>query len=241
MAGIAYDYKGETASLKPGPLMQQGFDMVTRDKSLQGGGSTACIAVATKGGRLHVANLGDSGYIQLRLNAVHHWSDPQTHAFNTPYQLAIIPPRVLAQSVYGGSPLQDYPQDASIESHHLEHGDVLVFATDGVWDNMSSQEILKIVSQKMMILGAWEDTEKGTVVSSEIRRLTRAMDMGSEHSEPLQLTLATAITSRAKALSQNTKIDGPFAREVQKHYPEENFHGGKVDDICTVVVVVLQD
>lgn len=88
-------------------------------------------------------SLGDSGFIQFRLNAVHHYSNPQTHAFNTPYQLSIIPPKILARArIFGGEPLSDYPGDASVTSHQLRHGDVLVFATDGVWDNLSPTEVL---------------------------------------------------------------------------------------------------
>ncbi len=63
-----------------------------RDKSIKAGGSTAVVGLLTPDGVLDVANLGDSGFIHLRLNAVHSASEPQTHAFNTPFQLSIIPP-----------------------------------------------------------------------------------------------------------------------------------------------------
>ena len=187
-------------------------------------------------------SLGDSGFVQLRLNAVHHYSNPQTHAFNTPYQLSIIPPRVLARSrALGGRPLRDYPNDASVTSHQLRHGDVLVFATDGVWDNLSSLDLLKIVSRHMTSFQAWEAGEKGLAVSKNIHALTKKGGIPKEYEDSLQADLAVAITGEAKLASLNAKADGPFAKEVQKYYPHEDFHGGKVDDICVVVAIVVND
>ena len=53
--------------------------------------------------------------------------------------------------------------------------------------------------------------------------------------------MAAAVAGEAKAASENSKRDGPFAREVQKYYPEEMWRGGKVDDICVVVAVVVEE
>jgi protein phosphatase PTC7 len=36
-------------------------------------------------------------------------------------------------------------------------------------------------------------------------------------------------------------VDGPFAKEVQKYYPNEDWRGGKVDDICVVVAIVVEE
>lgn len=188
-------------------------------------------------------SLGDSGFVQLRLNAVHYYSNPQTHAFNTPYQLSIIPPKVLARSrALGGEPLSDYPSDASVTSHQLRHGDVLIFATDGVWDNLSAQDILKLISRQMMDVRAWVLGEKGLHVGEMLSNLTQRND-GKENLgyDTLQTALALSVTAEAKSASLNTKVDGPFAREVQKYFPYDNYHGGKVDDICVVVVVVVEE
>ena len=189
-----------------------------------------------------VCSLGDSGFIQLRLNAVHHYSNPQTHAFNTPYQLSIIPPKVLARAkIFGGSPLSDYPRDASVTSHQLRHGDVLVFATDGVWDNLSSTDVLQIVSRHMTSFQAWSVGEKGIEVADAIRGLTLKGGIPKKHEDSLQTLLAVTITGEAKMASMNTKRDGPFAKEVQKFYSHEDYHGGKVDDICVVVAIIIKD
>lgn len=185
-------------------------------------------------------SLGDSGFVQLRLNAVHYYSNPQTHAFNTPYQLSIIPPRILARSrIFGGMPLRDFPRDASVTSHEVRHGDVLIFATDGVWDNLSSSQLLKIVSEDMSKLNAWQTGGKGTIVGDDLEALTKEGVIPSKEDISLQTRLAKVIARKAKAASQDRRRDGPFAKEVQKFYPHEDFHGGKVDDICVVVAVVV--
>lgn len=57
----------------------------------------------------------------------------------------------------------------------------------------------------------------------------------------LQSSLAVDITGEAKAASLSLRRDGPFAREVQRRYPDEKWSGGKSDDICVVVVVVAEE
>jgi len=180
----------------------------------------------------------------LRLNAIHNYSEPQTHAFNTPYQLSKLPEKVLKQAAaFGGQQLHDMPKDANVSQHLLRHGDVLVLASDGCWDNLSRHDILKIVSRLMIGARAWEHTEDGIKVSDRLRSLTEGDDgkSGAEEIPSLQNFLAVGITGEAKKASINKRLDGPFAREVQKYYPHEHWKGGKVDDICVVVVVVVED
>lgn len=178
--------------------------------------------------------------MQFRLNAVHNSSNPQTHAFNTPFQLSIIPPKVLARSrIFGSMPLHDFPRDASITHHQVRHGDVLVFATDGVWDNLNSSELLQIVSRHMTGFQAWRAGDEGTEIGEQLDALTQEGGIPKEKENTLQTMLAVAITGEAKAASLDTRRDGPFAKEVHKFYPHEDYHGGKVDDITVVVAVVV--
>ncbi len=204
-------------------------------------------------GVLEVANLGDSGFIHLRLNAVHACSEPQVHAFNTPFQLSIVPPSLqLRQAAFGGTQLSDHPRDAEVSRVTLLHGDVLVFASDGLWDNVFNQDILRIVSRTMTSSGAWRNTDAGIRVAPDLTALT--IPTTPVTASPLPLPLpplpshhgtssayralwATEITGAAKAASVNTKRDGP-SPEVKKYYPYEAWHGGKVDDICVVVAIV---
>ncbi|ERF70241.1 hypothetical protein EPUS_00429 [Endocarpon pusillum Z07020] len=230
--------------LTPRMLMEIGYQNIIDDPSVPAGGSTACIGIARPDGGLQVANLGDSGFLQLRLGAVHHYSNPQTHAFNTPYQLSIIPPKIIAQSaLFGGTPLSDLPEKAEISSSQLRHGDVLILATDGVWDNLNPQDVLNIVSLQMRSHGAWVETDNhGLGVSDQIAQLTRPGGSGEKkkRSQTIQSALAAAVAGEAKIASMNERRDGPFAKEVQKYYPEEGYHGGKVDDICVIALLAVK-
>ncbi|KAI1504341.1 protein serine/threonine phosphatase 2C [Biscogniauxia marginata] len=243
MASAAYEYRPDESAdpMVALALMQRGYQDVCKDPDIHAGGSTACVAIAGEDGVLEVANLGDSGFVQLRLNAVHSSSEPQTHAFNTPYQLSVIPTSMLARAaVFGGAQLCDYPKDADVTHHTLQHGDILIFATDGLWDNLFNQDILRLASRIMTRNGAWKNTDGGIRVADSLRPFTG----GEDSPQPpltLQAALATEITAAAKLSSTNQRVDGPFAKEVQKYYPQENWHGGKVDDICVVAVVVSQE
>jgi protein phosphatase PTC7 len=57
----------------------------------------------------------------------------------------------------------------------------------------------------------------------------------------LQGAIAAAVAGEAKTQSLNARRDGPFAKEVQRFYPEDNFHGGKVDDICVIALIPVED
>ena len=246
MAYAAYTYrpsKTETP-FSARSLMQRGYEDISKDETVPYGGSTACVAIAKADGSLDVANLGDSGFMHLRLNAIHDYSEPQTHAFNAPYQLSVLPQKVLAQmGTFGGVQFRDFPKDANVTHHSLRHGDVLVFATDGVWDNLSSQDILRVVSRLMVGARAWEHTPDGIQVGRELHHFIEIDDgsSGGEEIPSLQSFLAVGITREAKAASINTKKDGPFAKEVQKRYPFEYWRGGKVDDICVLVAIVVEE
>ncbi|KAF5693431.1 2C phosphatase [Fusarium denticulatum] len=222
-------------------LMQKGYEAICNDKSLRAGGSTACVAIAGADGNLDVANLGDSGFLQLRLNGVHTYSEPQTHAFNTPFQLSLVPPSVAARmAAFGGAQLSDLPRDADVTQHALRHGDILILATDGVLDNLFNQDILRIASRVLVSTGAWVMADAGGVrVADSLEPLVEFPEASEgKRTATLQSALATEIVTAAKRASVNTKLDGPFAKEVHKYYPQENWHGGKVDDICVVVAVV---
>ena len=241
MAQVALTWTGDKGKLNPLQLLDRGYDAITHDPDVPAGGSTACVAVVDQDGRMRIANLGDSGFLQLRLGTVHHYSNPQTHAFNTPYQMSLTPPDILRQArIFGSMPLDDKPDRADLADHMLRHGDVLVLATDGVWDNLDSQDVLKIVSRIMRESGAWHLVPtKGYTISDKIGDLThsgRAREV-LQMQGSLQSVLAAEIVGEAKSAGLNKKRDGPFAKAVMKEYPYDPYQGGKPDDIAVLVVV----
>ncbi|EQB77371.1 T-cell activation protein phosphatase 2C-like protein [Camelus ferus] len=100
--------------------------------------STACIVVLDRTShRLHTANLGDSGFLVVRGGEVVHRSDEQQHYFNTPFQLSIAPPEA------EGVVLSDSPDAADSTSFDVQLGDIILTATDGLFDNMPDYMILQ--------------------------------------------------------------------------------------------------
>lgn len=137
--------------------------------------------------------------------------------------------------MYGGAmPLRDMPRDANVTRHELRHGDVLVFATDGVWDNLNSQEILDTVSDHMLNSKVWSlSDEAGGGVKMQMQQ-----DPDGEDGTALQTTLASAIVQKAKQASLDRRRDSPFAKAARRDSPESRYVGGKPDDICVVVAIV---
>lgn len=265
MAQSALSWTEPPSSLRPKNLLQSGYDCIVADPAVKAGGSTASVGIALPDGRVELANLGDSGSVLLRRAAVHTYSTPQTHGFNTPYQLSIIPPRMRAQAnIFGGGYLEDFPRDAAVTNLHMQHGDVLMLATDGVFDNLNNQDILKIVSSRMVATGAWTaEPEVGVGISESIGQLTMAGGLAHvlsaaassgkvssketeelktlESTVTLQSLLAASISGEAKMASVDFRRDGPFAKEAQRYYPGDHYHGGKVDDITTLILVAVDE
>lgn len=120
------------------------------------GSSTACIIVFNRESNcLHSANLGDSGFVVIRHNKIVHRSQEQTHYFNSPFQMAILPSFNSSirldqheQDDFDVSSLfNDSPDLASLSSFNLCEGDFIVVATDGLWDNLSENTLLLEISK----------------------------------------------------------------------------------------------
>ncbi|CAI7676233.1 unnamed protein product [Penicillium discolor] len=246
MAQTAQTWHEPAERLRSKYLIQAGYDQVVADPNIHAGGSTASVGVALPDGRVELANLGDSGSVLLRRAA-----------------LSVIPPRMRAQaSVFGGAFLEDFPRDASVTNVQMQHGDVLIIATDGVFDNLNNQDILKLITSRMVMTGAWTATESGVGVSENLRALAAPggladalptpsgsplskdpanTESGPEDGVTLQSVLAATIAGEAKIASVDYRRDGPFAKEAQRYHPGDYYRGGKVDDICVVVVIAVED
>ncbi|BDA46553.1 Protein phosphatase PTC7 homolog fig at C-terminar half [Coccomyxa sp. Obi] len=103
------------------------------------GSSTACVVlIDTAQGQLKSANVGDSGFLIVKRGgsgeqlSVKYHSPQQEHSFGCPYQLGH----------YEGA---DSPEDAMLMTVPVEAGDFVVLGSDGLWDNLSDEQILEEV------------------------------------------------------------------------------------------------
>ena len=83
---------------------------------------------STLEGVLYASNLGDSGFLVVRKGELEFMSPQQQHEFNFPYQLG------------SADSMADMPSAAQRFSINLEVGDIVVAATDGVFDNIYPDE-----------------------------------------------------------------------------------------------------
>ena len=246
MAGTAHLHTmEERGPVKPKLLLQTAYDAVVGNPRIIAGGSTASLAVMDGSGSMEAANLGDSAFLILSPGRVAYRSAIQTHAFNTPYQLSKVPAKLMAQHrIFGGGQhFSEVPDQADVTRHKVRHGDIVVFATDGVWDNLSAQDTLGIVTRVMEEGGYWgnpaqSDSVETVLNSSLISSLPKRIKEKDAETY-LPGLLATAIMKEAKVAGLDRRRDGPFAKEVNMHFPQEGWSGGKPDDIAVVVCVAV--
>ncbi|CDO97469.1 unnamed protein product [Coffea canephora] len=100
----------------------------------QSPGSSTVLVAHFDGQALHVVNIGDSGFLILRNGVVFERSHRMTYKFNFPYQ------------IQRGHDPSELLEEYEIE---LEEGDVIIIATDGLFDNLYEQEIVSIVSASL--------------------------------------------------------------------------------------------
>lgn len=130
--------EGHFVPQSPANIIAAGYSEMMEQKVLTLGSSTACVvSLHREEQTIYSANLGDSGFLVIRNGEIVHRSTEQQHYFNTPYQLAVAPPS------RDGQWLSDSPEMAETSSFKVEDGDILMLATDGLFDNLSEDMIVR--------------------------------------------------------------------------------------------------
>ncbi|CAB3402426.1 unnamed protein product [Caenorhabditis bovis] len=125
---------GEFDPKRPDTLLEYAF-RATAEAPRPVGSSTACVLVVHQE-KLYSANLGDSGFMVVRNGKVILKSREQVHYFNAPFQLTLPP------EGYQGF-IGDNPDMADRDELAVKKGDIILLATDGVWDNLSDHHVLE--------------------------------------------------------------------------------------------------
>jgi len=194
----------------PGSLLSTAFQEMLKDDQVRGGASTALIAqLDPTSAVLHWANLGDSSMMHIKAGAekVGMQTKPQTHFFNCPYQLTKFPAGYSAHEF-----VADTPQMADAGSLTLQDGDLVLLFTDGIGDNLWTEEIRTLVRLVTKSKPAWDDHD-------------------------LVHSLAHTMCGAARRASFQPNRSTPFEAEAIKHGITD-LKGGKVDDITLVVSLV---
>nr|XP_037283052.1 protein phosphatase PTC7 homolog isoform X1 [Rhipicephalus microplus] len=135
-------HSGRFKPNSPASIIASSYYELLENKRHIIGSSTACVLVLNCVERiLYSANLGDSGFLVVRRGQVVHRSQEQQHYFNTPFQLCLPPPGV-SQFV-----LSDSPESADTSSFPVQEGDLILMATDGLFDNLPENMIVNELAQ----------------------------------------------------------------------------------------------
>lgn len=202
------------------------------------GSSTICIATLDKKlNQLSYSNIGDgglmvvrridsntAGYMRERTLPKHlqttdlkiaYLSQQQLRSFNLPYQLGF--------SDIANTPNNfESPSDADTASIPVMPGDVIVLATDGLFDNIDLNEIVQEVSQ-------WEQ-EHFTAKGKDLRAIS------ADGNHAVQL-LAEKLVHAARTLSLDQSRDSPFAILAKEN--DIMWGGGMPDDTTVIVARVV--
>ncbi|CAM9252211.1 unnamed protein product [Hapterophycus canaliculatus] len=166
--------------------LQQALEHATANAASAGnqGTCTACVVTFDPVyGMLNGLNVGDSGALLVRRDAqgtpfVALRTATQRHKFNQPYQL--------------GTGSRDRAHDAREFLFYVRAGDVIILATDGLFDNMYEEDILTCIKEAS---------------DSDVEAVARAA-----HKEPVDL--AAALARRAFNLSRDKERLTPWEEEA---------------------------
>jgi len=157
------------------------------------GSSTACVGVI-QDNKLKCLNLGDSGFMVVRSGSILFRTKEQQHVFNFPVQL--------------GTGHTTTPDDGDQIHVDVHDGDIVIMATDGLFDNLYDNEILDIVNYYTKLTGKDE------------------------------LNLAEMLASTAHQRAKAGNIETPFNRHAFDLGYLDSPIGGKMDDITVLAAFV---
>jgi protein phosphatase PTC7 len=210
--------------ISPAELLAQAYERVKAENVI--GSTTACVALFDNvRHQLHFSNLGDSGIIVLRhIDSdvagslkrdrekprterttdlrVAFVSQQQLRSFNHPFQLG-----------WTGQEIDDTEhhsfktaRDSCTSSIHVRRGDIVIMATDGLFDNVDVDEIAQIALE-------WEQ-QFGFIRGGDILARERRWAMGNSLSllsSEVIGDLAMTLCEKAREKSLDTTADSPFA------------------------------
>jgi protein phosphatase PTC7 len=142
-------------------------------KGIRGSSTLAIVNIDLKQSIAKVDTLGDSRVALIRKGKVIESTIEQEHSFGVPYQLTSEPNS------------KDLPTNAIHHEWTLQSGDILVAATDGIFDNLEEDEIATICTEaktcrdavKELVTSAWVMSQKTTGETPYSRAATEVFDL----------------------------------------------------------------
>ncbi|KAJ1643266.1 Protein phosphatase 2C 7 [Coemansia asiatica] len=121
----------------------------------------------------------------------------------------------------------DTPVDARVEEHQLNHGDLVLAATDGLFDNVRVDEIEKLTEKFML-----------AIVDRSRKSVKKQKENDGSLETDLFGGLAYSVAAQAVANYIQDDLRSPFAERAK--LAGYNYSGGKPDDV-TVMLAWIRD
>ena len=232
--------------IPPAELLAQSYNRVKEANVI--GSSTACVGVFDSvHHQLHFSNIGDSGIIVLRhidsdtASALQRnrttpraerksdlriafVSQQQLKSFNHPYQMGWT-----GQDIVDKNSSFKQASDSCTSSVHILRGDIIIMATDGLFDNVDIDDIAAIALK-------WELDNKfidNGGIDSRRKRWESGRSLSDISAQSIP-KLAELLCERARENSLDNTVDSPFALLAKEN--DIMWSGGMPDD-CTVVAM----
>eukprot|EP00667_Euglena_gracilis_P010299 EG_transcript_10483 len=128
--------------IDPVCLIRQAFNASEAEGTEAGGAATVLVASVTQQGELITANLGDSALMVVRAGEMLYRTQETEWQFNVPYMLEASSAKHMLIPIER----RNVPEDCAVDRLQLQEGDLIVLASDGLWDNLFPAEILKFLA-----------------------------------------------------------------------------------------------
>jgi len=202
MRNCSHIIKQSSEYIAPDLVLSQAYERTTFS-----GGGTALICVLNDH-QLSCANVGDSRFLLIRFDDkkqpyVVLQSSVQRHAFNAPYQLTNVPSPEeilcnLRENLISADELakklikyknlelyKDLPETAQLYQINVQEDDLVVLATDGLFDNLFLEEILESIRKVVngRICSEVPPKEIADVIANYAHNRSKSLDENSPFSE----------------------------------------------------------
>lgn len=238
--------KKSCSLISPAELLAQSYERAKEANVI--GSSTACVALFDSvHHQLHFSNIGDSGIIVLRHIDSHvtsalqrdrktprlerksdlriaFVSQQQLKSFNHPYQMGWT-----GEEIVENNSSFKQAADSCTSSVHILRGDIIIMATDGLFDNVDIDDISKIALH-------WEQ-QSGFIDGGGIDARKKRWELGNSLTDLSAKSipkLSEMLCLKARENSLDNTIDSPFALLAKEN--DIMWSGGMPDD-CTVIAM----
>ncbi|CAO1626137.1 unnamed protein product [Sympodiomycopsis kandeliae] len=232
--------EASTGILRTANLGDSGF-MILRDESKSADADAEQPPTSAEQQKLD-QGFGASG--RRPLEGTFYRSSPQQYTFNAPFQLSKLPPKMLEdwkrQAREAGQDessvsLDSEPSKADEYTCQLKHGDIVVVATDGVWDNVWGKEWVALVK--------FLKEQHHQVFQTQRDEIIKISPEAANDEWLEEKTLVNVIAHNALQYTLHCQFSekkrSPFEAEAEKH--RIKYPGGKVDDVGIVVGLIIDE